>query len=261
MFSPLTFLMVFAVLVPLASPAQQPERPLTYVSKQCNENAVELRLDPTPFQKFVGSDFSLALDSGKAVVLVVVQDCSQDWINGEAFGLAQEIHVWVAIRGLEDVRPVVGAERTMPTRTWFTVFDGCSNARFCEAKRASGAVITLIDSAFVSPPDPGCGGWVALGKNVKYSWSVLSLAKPLVRLAGLNHDVYERDSAGNISLKQIQVLAHPAAGSSRGTLKVTGEGEPSLIPHGTYSVSVRMFFPVWVRTTLGLQPPRTKEPH
>ncbi len=233
----------------------QSERPLKFLSKQCNEDAIELHLDPRPFQDFVGSEFSLVLEEGKARVLIVVQDCSQYWIDGEDLGPTQDIHIWVLINGIEDVRPVVGAQRTLPTRTWFTLFLGSTNPRVRAAKKASGTMVAPIDGVFIAPPGPQRSGRVSLGRNLNYSWSVLSPATPLAQLVGLNHDVYTRNSAGNVVLNRVQALMHVSAGPSQGTLKVIGGTDaPRLIDPGTYQVSVSTFFPMWSRATLGLSP-------
>jgi hypothetical protein len=235
----------------------QSQRPLMFVSRQCNENAIDLRLDPRPFQDFVGPGFPLALVEGKARVVIVVHDCSQIWIDGQDFGSAQEVRVWVSIRGLDDVRPVVGAEHTPPTQTWFTLFEGSSNHHVREEKTAGGIAESLVDSVFLDPPGPQRGGRVYLGGNLAFSWRVSSPAVPLARLVGLNHDVYRRDSRGSVVLNRIQALMHVSAGSSPGTLEVSGRGGVvPLINPGTYPVSVRMFFPMWSRATLGLSPSR-----
>ncbi|MCL4511928.1 MAG: hypothetical protein M1470_12780 [Bacteroidetes bacterium] len=233
----------------------QSQRPLMYASRECNEYAMELRLDPRPFQDFVGPDFSLALMEGKARVVIVVHDCSQLWIDGYNLGPAQEVRVWVAIRGLDDVRPVVGAEQTPPTRTWFTLFEGSSNSRVREVKTAAVIAERPVDSVFLDSPGPRQGGRVYLNGNLAFSWRVPSPVAPSARLIGLNHDVYRRDSTGSVVLNRIQALMHVSADSSPGTLKVMGrEGVVPLISPGTYPVSVRMFFPMWSRATLGLSP-------
>ncbi len=225
--------------------------------RQCNENAVELRLDPRPFQDLVGPGFSLALVEGKARVLIIVHDCSQLWIDGQEVGPAQEVRVWISIRGLDDVRPVVGAEQTPPTRTWFSLLEGSSNPRVREAKVAGGITEIAVDSVFLEPPGPGRGGRAYLGDSLAFSWRVPSPAAPSARLLGLNHDVYRRDSTGSAVLNRIQALVHVSADPSPGTLEVVGHGGAvPLIGPGTYPVSVRMFFPMWSRATLGLSPPR-----
>ena len=246
----------FAVTVfPGKQVEAQSEHPLKFLSKQCNEYAIEMHLDPRPFQDFVGTEFSLALEEGKARVVIVVQDCSQYWIDGEDLGPTQDIHVWVSIHGLEDIRPVVGAERTLPTKTWFTLFLGSSNPRAREAKMAAGTTVAPIDSVFLDSPGPQRGGRLFMGKNLSYTWHLLSLAAPLVRLVGLNHDVYTRDSAGNVVLNRIQALMHVSAGRSQGILEVVGETDAlPLISPDTYPVSVSTYFPMWSRATLGLSP-------
>jgi hypothetical protein len=233
----------------------QSQRTLMYALRQCNEYALELHLDPGPFQKIVGPGFSLALVDGKARVVIVAHDCSQLWINGEDLGPAQEVRVWVSIRGLEDVRPVVGAEQTMPTRTWFSLFEGSSNPRVREVKMAAVIDEASVDSVFLDPPGTQRGGRVYLSGNLALSWRVPSPIAPSARLVGLNHDVYRRDSTGKLALNRIQALMHVSAATSPGTLEVVGhEGLVPLISPGTYPISVRMFFPMWSRATLGLSP-------
>ena len=228
-----------------------------FLSKQCNEYAIELHLDPGPFQDFVGHDFSMVLEQGKAYVLIVVHDCSQYWIDGENLGPAQDIQVWVLIHGHEDVRSVVGAEKTLPTKTWFCLFVGSTNPKVRADKTASGTLVAPIDTVLMDLPTPQRGGMVSLGKNMSFSWDVTSPAKPSSRLVGVNNDVYVRGPNGKVVLNSIQALLHVSAGPSRGTLKVVGESDAlPLIRPGTYPVTVQVFFPIWSRATLGLSPSR-----
>ncbi len=243
----------FLIILFAPSFVAQAQQPSMFVSRQCNENAIELLLDPGPFQNFLGSDFSLALVEGKARVIIVVHDCSQIWINGEDFGPAQEVRVWVAIGGINDIRPVVGAGLTRPTQTWFSLYEGTSNQIIHSTKTTTGITESLIDSLFLDPPGPGHGGRAYLNGNMQLNWKVSSLTIPKVNLVGVNHDVYRRDSTGSVFLNQIQVLLHVSADSSPGTLEITGsEGILQLIKPGTYPVTVREFFPIWSRANCGL---------
>ena len=247
-------MMTVSAIVLLVQPVEaQSQRPLMFATRQCNEYGLELHLDPRPFQEFLGPGFPLALVEGKAQVVIVVHDCSQLWINGEDLGPAQEVRVWVSIRGLEDVRPVVGAEQTLPTRTWFSLFEGSSSPRVREVKMAAVIDEALVDSVSLDPPGTQAGGRVYLNGNLTLSWRVPSPAAPSVRLVGLNHDVYRRDSTGHVTLNRIQALMHVSAATSPGTLEVMGrEGVVPLISPGTYPVSVRIFFPMWSAAKLGL---------
>jgi len=234
----------------------QSQRPLHFLSKQCNEDAVQVLVDPRPFQDFVGSEFPLKLEEGKARVVIVVHDCSQYWMDGEDVGPTQEVQVWVSIRGPEDVRPVVGAEQTLPTKTWFSLFSGSNNPRVRTAKTASGTAQAQIEGVLLDAPGRQRHGRVSLSKGLHYSWEVLD-ATPLSRLVGVNNDVYVRDSAGNVVLNRIQVLLHMCAGPSKATLTVVGGTNPlPLISPGTYPALVTTFFPMWSRATLGLAPSR-----
>jgi hypothetical protein len=149
----------------------------------------------------------------------------------------------------------VGAERTLPTMTWFNLFAGSSNARSRETWTASGTSSVPIDSVFLDPPGPERGGRVLLGPDQSYSWQVKSEA-PFALLVGVNHDVYVRDSAGRIVLNRIQALLSVSAMNSRGTMEVIGGmGPGKCIGPGTHEVVVHSFFPLWARASLGEAPP------
>ena len=219
--------------------------------KQCNEDALGLRADPAPIQKFVGSDFSLALENGKAMVVIIVQDCSQYWIDGKNLGRNKHVHVWARIEGPKDVRPVVGAAQTLATYSWFSLFAGSTNPRDWQARMASHTSPERIDSASLDPLGWPRGGKVTIKPGLSFSWSVPS-ATESASLMGINHDTYLRDNEGNIILKRIQALANQVAIPARGTLKVVGAAEPNkLIGAGEYPVLVYTFFPVWARVNLG----------
>ncbi len=256
----LMILLASATLAPAQDSAQPQAQArsnpsLHYLSKQCNEDAILMLLDPGPFQEYVGPRFPLVVENGKARVLVVVHDCPQYWMDGDDVGPTQELQVWVMIRGAEDVRPVIGAERTMPTRTWFSLFAGSSNPRVREAKAAAGMAQATIGSLSLDPPGPQRHGQASLSGDLKYSWQVPSPSAPQVRLLGLNHDVYTRDASGKIVLRRVQALVHVSAAPSTGTLKVEGRTDVMpLIPPGTYPATVQTFFPMWSRATLGLEP-------
>jgi hypothetical protein len=250
-------ILALALTVLFVTPVDpQPQRPLHFLTKQCNEEVIQVHLDPCPFQHLAGSDFSVVLEEGKARVQILVQDCSEYWIDGENLGPNQEIHVWLLIDGLKDVRPVVGAQQTRPTMTWLSLFDGSTNRRAREARMAAGCVQVPIESVSLDPPGPKRGGRVIFNQNLTYLWNVTSVVPP-VRLVGVNHDAYTKDSAGNVFLNHIQALLHVSATGSRGDLEVMGNTAVlPLINTGTYPVSANTFFPMWTRGTLGILPRR-----
>lgn len=83
---------VLAATVFLITPADgQSEHSLHFLAKQCNEDAVQVLVGPRPLQDFVGSEFTLKLEEGKARVIIVAHDCSQCWMDGEDFGPTQDV--------------------------------------------------------------------------------------------------------------------------------------------------------------------------
>ena len=252
---PSQFLLAAVVTIfPFATEvAAQSESATNYLWKQCNEDVLELHLDPEPFDEVLGSQFSMALEEGKARVLIIVQDCSQYWIDGEDLGPTQHAHVWVSIDGPQDVVTVVGAQHTLPTATWFSLSAGSNNPRDREARMASGTGPAPIDEVSLDRAASQRGGEVALSEDRGYSWETSPVARP-AGVVGVNHVVYVRDPLSRTVVKRIQALG-PVAGPSEGTLEVVGGIDPSrLIGTGTYPVSVYSFFPIWARATLGEMP-------
>lgn len=222
-----------------------------FLLKQCDEYALVLQVDPGAFQETVGTDFSLVLQEGQAISLLIVQDCSQYWLDGVDLGPTQHTHLWLLVEGSQDARPVVGAERTAPTRTWFSLFAGSNNPRGREAREVSGTAPEPIEGVRLDASGSHRGGQVTIGPGLSYSWSLSpsSLHRPIP--TGFNHDVYLRDSADNIVLKRIQGIAMHATEPTLGTLEIVGGGEAGkFLSAGTYPVQGR-FFPVWARVTLG----------
>ncbi len=246
----LTWAVAAAVLLVAHADAQS-ERALHFLSKQCNEEAIELLLDPQPLQDYMGPAFPLKLKDGKARIVIVAHNCSQYWMDGEDVGPTQEIQVWVSIQGPEDLRAVIGAEQTLPTRTWFSLFSGSNNPRVRQAKGAAGTEQVPIERVSFEEPGPKRRGEISLSRDLRYSWEVPE-AMPVCRLIGMNQDVYVRDAAGNVVLNRIQVLLRLSTSPARGILTVVGR--PNLVPWinaGGYPVLVTSFFPMWSRATLG----------
>jgi hypothetical protein len=219
--------------------------------RQCNEDVLSLDLDPVPLQEFVGPEFTVLVTDGKARVIIVVQDCSASWFNGVDLGPTQEVHEWVAVEARRDMRPVPGAQRTLPTLTWFALFTGSNNGRSRGLLTASGTPTLPIESIALQPFAPEQRGRLSAGPDWSYSWEARS-APPHARLVAVNHDVYARDSAGRIVFNRIQALLNVFAWESPGTLTVVGATNPTmLIGPGTYAVTVHAFRPLWARASLG----------
>lgn len=228
----------------------------TWLWKECNEDVLSLDLDPISLQQFVGSGFTVRVTDGKARVIVVIQDCPAYWFNGVEIGPTQEVHEWVAVEAERDMRPVPGAQRTLPTSTWFALFTGSTNARSRTSWTAAGTPAAPIESLSLEPFAPEQRGRLSVSPDWSYSWEARS-APPLARLVAVNHDVYGRDPAGKIVFNRIQALVNMFAWDSPGTLKVVRGTNPNkLIGPGTYAITVHTFRPLWAWASLGEPPPR-----
>lgn len=239
-------------LLYLTSPVvAQSERSPSFEWKQCDEDVLGLRIDAAPVQEAVGSDHTLALENGKAVVAIMIQDCPQYWIDGTDLGPNQMVHVLARIEGPDDVRPVVGAHDTEPTMSWFGLFTGSTNPSDREARMASGTAPERIEFASLDSPGFPRGGRVIVGPDSSISWSIQS-APQAARLMGVNHDIYVKDGDGRTVLKRVQAIGNLVAVPSPGTLNVEGQaGLGGVIGPGRHPTMVYMLFPVWARAILG----------
>ncbi len=223
--------------------------------KQCDEDVLQVRVDAGPLQEVVGPEFSVVAEEGKALVLIVVQDCPAHWIDGEEIGPTEDVHQWVAIGGPGDVRPVAGAERTLPTFTWFALFAGSSNARIRESWTAAGTPALPLRGVSLHPHAPRQRGRVSVAEGLGFSWQAQS-AEPFARLVAVNHDLYARDRAGRIVYHRIQALINVFSWDSPGTMEVVGGTEPrKLIGSGSHPVLMHSFRPLWAWGTLDDVPP------
>lgn len=242
---------LLCLIVGSADAIAQTERSVSYEFKQCDEDVILLRVDPQRAERAVGPEFTLHLVEGKAVVAIMVQDCSQYWIDGRDLGANQHVHILVRIEGPADVRSVVGAQRTDTTMTWLNLFAGSTNPRGRAARMASGTAPEPIESAALDPLGWPRGGRVELGPDQRFAWNVPT-ANPSLLLLGVNHDIYVRGPAGDTLMKRIQAIARLVAEPSMGTLEVQGAAElGDLIGAGRYSALVYTLFPIWARGNLG----------
>lgn len=239
-------------LLLLAAPGvAQSERAPSFEWKRCEEDVLGLRVDPGPVQDAVGSGHRVALEDGRAMVAIMIQDCPEYWIDGRDLGPNRMVHVLARLQSPEDVRPVVGAPRTEPTMSWFGLFTGSTNPRDREARMASGTAPQPIRDVSLGASGFPRAGQAILGPDARFSWRVPS-AEPISRLSGFNHDIYVRDGAGGVVLKRVQAIGRTLAAPSQGTLEVEGEaGLGGVIGAGRYPTLVYTFSPIWARAALG----------
>lgn len=253
---PLDWLLVLSLLVPAVVAAQSSDDGAKSVLwKQCDEDVLLVRVDPEPVARRLPENHSLALGEGKASLLIAVQDCPTYWIDGEDIGQTYEVHHWAAIDGKRDIRHVAGAERTLPTMTWFALFTGSSNPKSRASWTEAGTQSLAIKGLSMTAPDPEGGGQVALSEALGYSWKT-QRGPPEFITVGVNHDVYTTNLNGDSVYNRIQCTAVIRAWSSKGSMQVTGNTEPSIaVRSGTYPVAVHTLSPLWCRGSLADKPP------
>lgn len=218
--------------------------------KQCKEDVLFIDVDPQRLDGLVAPQFELQLEQGKARILIAAQDCPTYWFEGEEIGPTLEVHEWVAVQGAEDVRPVPGAETTLPTMHWYAVYTGSNNERSRDEWDRSGTLIQPLRTVTVRSSTSAVEGTVVIDGDRSYEWTA-GPGSPFARLVAVNHDVYTSNTAGQIIVNRIQCLANVAAWGSQGELKVNGGTDPAdVVSEGTHALTAHAFLPIWCRATL-----------
>jgi hypothetical protein len=222
--------------------------------RQCTENVIMLYLDPGPFEKLVGKDFTVKLNNGRAWVMIVIQDCRNNFFDGEDVGPAQEVHVWLSIEGARDneILPVFGAEKTMNTMSWFYLFNGSTNPKARKYYGDSGILSEPVGKLSLGFTPSMLHGQMAITPAMGFAWKAVP-KKPFADKIGVNFEIFRRDSLGNIVRSQVQALLLVKSWFAPGTLEVKGGiGPDKLVGPGTYPVFINAYDPILVRALLGV---------
>jgi hypothetical protein len=230
----------------------------TFFWRQCTENVIMLYVEPKPFEEFVGRDFSVKLYDGKAWVMIVLQDCQNNFFDGEDIGSAQEVHMWVSIKGPQDndTLPVFGAEKTLNTMSWFYLFNGSTNSKARKYYSKSGILSDSIESLSLGLTSTLLNGRLVINPGMSFSWKAVP-KEPPTKKVGVNFEIFRRDSLGNIVLSKVQALLMVKSWFAPGTLEVMGGTDPKkFIGPGTYQVLINSYNPILVRALLGVSGPK-----
>jgi hypothetical protein len=222
--------------------------------RQCTENVIMLYLDPKPFEDFVGKDFTVKLYDGKAWIMIVIQDCENNFFDGEDIGPAQEVHMWLSIEGSRDneVLPVFGAEKTINTMSWFYLFNGSTNSKARKYYGNSGILSEPIEKLSMSFTSSLLNGQLVIKPDMSFTWKAVP-KEPFANKVGVNFEIFKRDSVGNIVLSQVQALLMVKSWFAPGTLEVKGGIDPDkFVGPGTYQVFINAYNPILVRAMLGV---------
>jgi hypothetical protein len=225
-----------------------------YLWRQSVEQVIVLNVDPEPFQRFVGDAFRVEVTEGKAVVIFALQDSQTNFMNGDDVGPSRDIHVWVAVEGPRDgdTLAVTGAEKTLETMSWFTLFGGSSHPRLRSSFRSAGLLYEPIEHFSMNHGAAEIRGRVSFDPETSMTWNAKPGA-PSAELVGVNHEFYTRDENGKLVCTQVQALLKARAWGSPGTLQVVGGiGSAELIPAGQYPVRVNSYDPIWIRVSLNV---------
>jgi len=213
-----------------------------------------MAVDHEPYQEFVGDAFDIAVAEGQALLLIVLQDSRVNFLDGKDVGPSKDVHVWVSVVGPRSGTqiPVVGAQRTLETMSWFSLFGGSSHPRVRTAFATAGLRYEPVEDFSLIHSGPEIQGNVVFSPGRSLSWKAKAEA-PSIELIGVNHDFYTRGQDGKLIVSHVQALLKASALGSRGMLDVQGDIAPGgLIPAGTNPVMVNSYNPIWVRASLNV---------
>lgn len=223
--------------------------------RQCTENVIMLYLDPKPFEDFLGKDFKVKLYDGKAWVMVVIQDCMNNFFDGEDIGPAQEVHMWLSVEGSRDneILPVFGAEKTLNTMSWYYLYNGSTNIKARKYYGNSAILSEPVEKLSMSYSSSLLRGQFDINPKMSFSWEAVP-KEPFAKKIGINFEIFRKDNTGNIVLSQVQALLNVNSWFAPGTLVVKGGIDPyKFVGSGTYQVFINSYNPILVRAMLGVE--------
>ena len=244
-----------------AAQAQDGNGPTNLLWRQSVEQVIAMNVAPEPLQAFVGEEFKVAVSEGKARLIIVLQDSTTNYLNGEEVGPSHDIHFFLRIEGPREgtLIPVVGAATTFPTLSWYYLFGGTSHPQVLSKFAASGFRLEPIQKLSLIHSSPNIRGGVTIDGDRGFSWTANAKA-PEFDLLGVNHDLYTRDETDKVVHTQVQALVNVQSWAGAGILEVAGDVLPGgLFPAGTYPVTVNHYDPIWIRASLNVPVPEKKE--
>jgi len=226
--------------------------------RQCTENVIMLYAEPRTFAEWVGTDFTVKLYDGKAWVMIVMQDCQDNYFDGEDIGPAKEVHMWVSVENPDDneVIPVFGARKTLNTMSWFYLFNGSTNSKARDYYGKAGILSGPIENLSMSLTSSQLNGQLAISPGMSLAWKAVP-KEPVTNKIGVNFNIFSRDSIGNIVKSKVQALLMVKSWFAPGTLEVAGAINPKkFINPGTYQVFINSYNPILIRAMLGVNQPK-----
>jgi hypothetical protein len=175
--------------------------------RQCTENVIMLYLEPKTVEEFIGTDFHIKLYDGKAWVMLVMQDCRDNYFDGEDVGTAKEVHMWISVENPDDneVIPVFGAQKTLNTMSWFYLFNGSTNSTARNYYGKAGIMSVPIENLSLSLTSSQVNGQLSISPGMSLVWKAVP-KEPATNRIGVNFNIFSRDSIGNIVQSKVQAF-------------------------------------------------------
>ncbi len=251
------FLVISLLLNLQFANAQENKYSKGFLFRHSIESIIMFQADSTASQRLVGDDFAIDIINDKSVIAILIQDNSVNYLNAKDIGSSKEMHVWVAIQGPRDgeITPVIGAELTLETMSWFNVLGATNSNRIIEAFSNTGLSYHDMDSLDLNILDTGVNGIIVLNEMTTLTWQ--SGFKPWsVKLLGVNHDVYNKFPNGDIFCNQVQAVVGVKSWRAPGQLEITGDlGLGDVLQSGSSPVLVNAYDPIWIRVNLNVDYP------
>ncbi|MCB0665925.1 MAG: hypothetical protein KDC80_08900 [Saprospiraceae bacterium] len=225
-----------------------------FLWRQSTESVILLQADSAATQDLIGNDFAIDINNGKSVIAIIVQESPVNYFNAKEIGSSKEIHVWVAIQGQRDgeMTPVVGAQHTLETMSWFNVLGATTSSNIIEAFGKAGLSYDRMESLDLNIQENLVNGRIVLNQNTTLAWK--SGVKPWsVNLLGVNHDIYNRLPNGDIFCNQVQALVGIKSWRAPGQLEISGDlGLNNILADGKIPALVNAYDPIWIRVNLNV---------
>ncbi len=125
---------------------------------ECRESAQFLTVDPASARTYVpagytvfitgqnAADISRALPDGRAILIMIYQECSTATWDGVPLAPLEMVHHWIRIEGPMEILPVPGTATTVPTYYWYMLDDPTTHEGLRQKLREAGVTSSKIAS-------------------------------------------------------------------------------------------------------------------
>lgn len=245
----------------------------------CRESAQFFAVDPERAASHLPDGYAVFLTSastpdatrilpeGRAVFIMIYQECSNAVFDGEALAPVKMLHAWIRIEGPQEVLEIPGTKVTAPTYYWYMLDDQTTHPGLRSAFRKAGLTSSAVEEITLGHDLDGVrtGGVVEQdrpGSEADIGYEFVEQNRPSEQVPiGINHRLFHEHCRkdGRCTLMKaldsgfivpfgsgspVTVTAHPQSLVARLWDTTTMQGVATQFEHMEFRVRIRSGIPL-----------------